>query len=97
MDFAIPNITKPKIIIESSFLTTTSSGMGDKAKTESNVAAVQIRKYYRGCKFIGFLDGAGWYVRRSDLKKMVKSYSDVFTFSQSELKRFENFLKSLKL
>ncbi|CAN5661783.1 hypothetical protein BH20ACI4_BH20ACI4_08200 [soil metagenome] len=34
MDFIIPNKENPKIIVESSFLVTTSSGQGDKSKTE---------------------------------------------------------------
>jgi len=37
MDFIIPNKKNPKVIIESSFLVTTSSGQGDKSKTEGNI------------------------------------------------------------
>lgn len=37
MDFIIPNKKNPKIIIESSFLVTTSSGQGDKSKTEGTI------------------------------------------------------------
>ncbi|MGH7953006.1 MAG: DpnII family type II restriction endonuclease [Limisphaerales bacterium] len=35
MDYIIPDKQNPKIIVEASFVTTTSSGMGDKAKTET--------------------------------------------------------------
>lgn len=92
MDFIIPNKKEPKVIIESSFLVTTSSGQGDKSKTESNINTL-IKKYYPNAKFIGFIDGIGWYVRRNDLERMVSAYDDVFTFHKSELERFQEFLK----
>ena len=40
MDFIIPNQEDPRIIIESSYLATTSSGQGDKSKTEVSVRDV---------------------------------------------------------
>ncbi|MGL4347614.1 MAG: DpnII family type II restriction endonuclease [Chitinophagaceae bacterium] len=93
MDFIIPNKINPKIIIESSFLVTTSSGQGDKSKTEGNIKKL-IEKYYPKAKFIGFVDGIGWYVRKGDLVRMVSAYDDVFTFHKEELSRFTKFLKS---
>lgn len=93
MDFIVPNKRNPKIIIESSFLSTTSSGQGDKAKTEIIVAEL-IKKYYPKSKFIGFIDGIGWYVRKQDLKRMVEAYDEVFTFQKDELKKFEKFIKN---
>lgn len=92
MDFVIPDKKNPKIIIESSYVVTTSSGMGDKAKTEISVAN-QIKKHYSKAIFIGFVDGVGWYVRRGDLQRIVSAFSNVFTFEESELIRFEKFLK----
>jgi len=92
MDFIIPNKKNPKIIIESSFLVTTSSGQGDKSKTEGNIKKL-ISKYYPESKFIGFVDGIGWYVRKGDLMRMVSAYDDVFTFHKDEIERFELFLK----
>lgn len=92
MDFIIPNKTKPKIIVESSFLVTTSSTQGDKSKAENTVRRL-IKKYYPKAKFVGFVDGIGWYVRPQDLRRMVGAYEDVFTFHESELIRFEKFLK----
>lgn len=93
MDFIIPNKEKPKIIIECSFVvTTSSSGQGDKAKTE-NVIAKLIKEHYPKAKFIGFVDGIGWYVRKGDLKRMVTAYDDVFTFHKDEVERFKQFLK----
>ncbi len=91
MDFIIPNQENPTVIIECSFLATTSSGQGDKSKTEISVSTL-IRQYYPNTSFIGFVDGIGWYVRKKDLKRMVMAYQDVFTFYQKELERFENFI-----
>lgn len=91
MDFIIPDKTNPKIIIESTFLVTTSSGQGDKSKTEGNISKL-IKKYYPKAKFIGFVDGIGWYVRKGDLKRMVSAYDDVFTFHKLELERFKKLI-----
>ncbi|MDO9566905.1 MAG: DpnII family type II restriction endonuclease [Candidatus Desulfaltia sp.] len=91
MDFIIPNKEKPLIIAESSFLVTTSSGQGDKSKTEISIDSL-IKSHYPKAKFIGFVDGVGWYVRKGDLKRMVTAYEDVFTFHKEELKRFEKLL-----
>lgn len=92
MDFIIPNKKEPQIIIESSFLVTTSSGQGDKSKTEISIDAL-LKQHYKNAKFIGFVDGIGWYVRKGDLKRMVNAYEEVYTFHEDELIRFENLLK----
>jgi len=89
MDFIIPNKKNPLIIIESSFLVTTSSGQGDKSKTEISID-VLIKAHYPKAHFWGFIDGIGWYVRKNDLKRMVVAYEDVFTFNKAELLRYEN-------
>lgn len=91
MDFIIPDKKNPKLIIESSFLVTTSSGQGDKSKTEISINSL-IKEHYPEAKFIGFVDGIGWYVRRGDLKRMVTAYEDVFTFNKDELQRFKKLL-----
>ncbi|OAG26686.1 hypothetical protein TH606_11020 [Thermodesulfatator autotrophicus] len=75
-------------MIECSYLVTTSSGQGDKSKTEVSVNDL-IKKYYPNALFIGFVDGIGWYVRKKDLKRMVSSYDDVFTFHEEEIERFK--------
>jgi hypothetical protein len=94
MDFIIPNLQRPKIIIECSFVSTTSSGMGDKARTELGIAE-QIRRYYEYATFISFIDGIGWLVRRNDLMRMVNAFDNVFTFDYSEIKRFLRFIKDI--
>ncbi|MEI6090438.1 MAG: DpnII family type II restriction endonuclease [bacterium] len=91
MDFIIPNKKNPLLIVESSFLATTSSGQGDKSKTEISIDTL-IREHYPNAKFIGFVDGIGWYVRKGDLARMVTAYEDVFTFHKDELERFEKLL-----
>jgi hypothetical protein len=34
-------------------------------------------------------------VRKSDLRKMVSAFDDVFTFHEDEIKRFDKFLRKL--
>ena len=92
MDFIIPSKEQPRVIIECSFVATTSSGQGDKSKTEIAVSQL-IKEHYPEAKFIGFVDGIGWYVRRTDLARMVAAYEDVFTFHKEEISRFEEFLR----
>lgn len=94
MDFIVPNKKCPLLIIESSFLATTSSGQGDKSKTEISID-VLIKRHYPKAKFIGFIDGIGWYVRKGDLKRMVTAYEDVFTYHKDEIERFKELVSSL--
>jgi len=94
MDFIIPNKINPKIIIECSYQVTTSSGQGDKSKTEISIDSL-IKEHYSNAHFLGFVDGIGWYVRKNDLKRMVTAYEDVFTFHKEELERFKELLKEI--
>lgn len=87
MDVIIPNTSHPLIIVESSYESTTSSAMGDKAKTEVEVAQ-EIRVHYPRARFIGFIDGVGWYARRRDLERLVSAFDEVFTFQETEIERF---------
>jgi len=94
MDFIIPNKRSPQIIIECSYLVTTSSGQGDKSKTEISIDSL-IKEHYPKAHFLGFVDGIGWYVRKNDLKRMVAAYENVFTFHQEELERSKKLLKEV--
>jgi len=94
MDFIIPNKKNPLIVAGCAYSVTTASGMGDKAKTEK-VVGDYLKKHYPKAVFIGFVDGIGWYVRRGDLKRMVAAYDLVFTFSPSELNKFEQLLQNI--
>ena len=92
MDFIIPDKKNPRIIIECSYIVTTSSGQGDKSKTEISIDSL-IKEHYPAAHFWGFVDGIGWYVRKNDLKRMVAAYEDIFTFHPEELERFKSLLK----
>jgi len=92
MDFVIPDREQPRIIIESSFVATTSSGMGDKAKT-TILNGERIRVHYPGALFVGFVDGIGWYVRKRDLRRITSAFHEVFTFHKDEQQRFKSLLK----
>ncbi|MYB63496.1 hypothetical protein F4X73_02290 [Candidatus Poribacteria bacterium] len=91
MDFVIPNRKEPQVIIESSYSKTTSSGQGDKAKTEIAMRNLLV-DHYPNAHFWGFVDGIGWYVRKKDLQRMVEAFEDVFTLEESELIRFQESL-----
>src|SRR3989338_6845636 len=56
MDFIIPNKKNPLVIAECSFLATTSSGQGDKSKTEISIESL-IKAHYPRARFLGFIDG----------------------------------------
>ena len=92
----MPNRKNPILIIECSFLVTTSSGQGDKSKTEVGISRL-IKRYFPKAQFFGFVDGIGWYVRKGDLARMVEAYDDVFTFHKTEIERFENVILDLWL
>ncbi len=94
LDFIIPSKESPKLVIECSYVMTTSSGMGDKAKTEQEVRN-DLQKHYKGVLFWGFVDGIGWFVRRGDLKQMVGAFDDVFTFADEEIQRFRRRLRNV--
>ena len=94
MDFIIPNLKDPQIVIEASYLTTTSSGQGDKAKAEVAVSKL-IAKHYPNVHFWGFVDGIGWYVRNKDLERIVGAFEDVFTLERAELERFRETLTTV--
>lgn len=94
LDFIVPSKDEPVIIIESSYEMTTGSSMGDKAKIEIEVSK-DIKKNYPSAYFVGFVDGIGWYVRKSDLERVVLAFDEVFTFHNIQLQRFEKFIKEV--
>lgn len=94
MDFIVPDKRDPKLVVECSYLTTTSSGQGDKAKTERSIRKL-LTRHYPACMFVGFVDGVGWLVRRGDLGRMVGAFDDVFTLHQDELDRFSALLEKI--
>lgn len=76
MDFAIPTLEDPWIIIMSSFQETTSSGQTTKARDMlSAYERVQRNnnRYGENRVFINFVDGGGWLARKRDLERLVEN------------------------
>ncbi|MCS6894707.1 MAG: hypothetical protein NZZ60_00975 [Bacteroidia bacterium] len=76
LDFAIPSLYEPQIVLMSSFQETTSSGQSTKAR--------DMEKAYRDLQelnsrertqriFINFADGGGWLARKADFERIVKN------------------------
>lgn len=73
IDFVIPNLQKPQILIEVSYMVTTGSGQSTKRETMINVAKEVInRNMHDNDKmiFINIIDGAGWIARQKDLERI---------------------------
>ncbi len=75
IDFAIPSIEDPWVIIMSSFQETTSSGQTTKAR---DMLAAYIRIIESNSRnredraFVNFVDGGGWLARKLDFKRLVE-------------------------
>ncbi|MBE5990529.1 MAG: hypothetical protein E7250_22725 [Paenibacillaceae bacterium] len=73
IDFIIPSVDNPKILIEVSYMVTTGSGQTTKQRDEHQTR-LKIDDYNRrnrkDVKFVNFIDGAGWLGRQRDLKLM---------------------------
>lgn len=73
IDFAVPSLDDPWIIIMSSFQETTSSGQTNKAR---DMLAIYDRirhsnsRYNENRIFVNFADGGGWLARRRDLYRL---------------------------
>ena len=93
IDIIMPDKEAPKVLVESSYAITTSSGQGDKSKTEIGMRSL-LKQYFPRASFFGFVDGIGWYVRKNDLERMVRAFDDVFTFHEQEIRRFIRIVKS---
>jgi hypothetical protein len=74
IDFAIPTLNDPWVVIMSSFQETTSSGQSTKAR-EMQAAFHQIKlsnsRYGENRVFVNFVDGGGWLARKRDLERLV--------------------------
>ncbi|RLC70692.1 MAG: hypothetical protein DRI52_06595 [Chloroflexi bacterium] len=75
IDFAVPDVEDPWVIIMSSFQETTSSGQTTKAKdmlfAYERVCRINSR-YRENRVFVNFVDGGGWLARRRDLERLVE-------------------------
>lgn len=75
IDFAIPSLDDPWVIIMSSFQETTSSGQTNKARNmrEAFERINQSNSRHRENRaFVNFVDGGGWLARRQDLERLVE-------------------------
>lgn len=74
IDFAIPSLQDPWVIIMSSFQETTSSGQTTKTR-DMLTAYTQINtsnsRYNENRAFVNFVDGGGWLARKRDLERLV--------------------------
>ena len=74
IDFAIPSLDDPWVIVMSSFQETTSSGQTTKARDMLS-AYERIRhhnlRYGEKRAFVNFVDGGGWLARKRDLERLV--------------------------
>jgi hypothetical protein len=74
IDFAVPNVEDPWIIIMSSFQETTSSGQTTKARDMLSAYLRVLEHNSRNREnraFINFVDGGGWLARKRDLARLV--------------------------
>lgn len=76
IDFAIPSVEDPWVIIMSSFQETTSSGQTTKAR-DMLAAYERIgrnnNRYNETRAFVNFVDGGGWLARKRDLERLVEN------------------------
>jgi hypothetical protein len=74
IDFAIPTLNDPWVVIMSSFQETTSSGQTTKAR-EMLAAYNQINasnsRHGENRAFVNFVDGGGWLARKRDMERLV--------------------------
>lgn len=74
LDFALPGLEDPWVIIMSSFQETTSSGQTTKARDMFQIYE-QVRQLNDRNRqqrvFINFVDGGGWLARKRDLERLV--------------------------
>jgi hypothetical protein len=76
VDFAIPGVDDPWVIIMSSFQETTSSGQSTKAR-DMLTAFERVNRYnsrnMQNRVFVNFVDGGGWLARKRDFERLVQS------------------------
>lgn len=75
IDFAIPNLDDPWVILMSSFQETTSSGQSTKARDMLSAYERVLRnnsRYGEKRVFVNFVDGGGWLARKRDFQRLVQ-------------------------
>lgn len=75
IDFVLPGLEDPWVIIMSSFQETTSSGQTTKARDMLAAYEKVIRmnsRYNENRAFVNFVDGGGWLARKRDFQRLVE-------------------------
>lgn len=73
IDFAVPTVDDPWVIIMSSFQETTSSGQSTKARDMLSAYERVVRSnsvHGENRAFVNFVDGGGWLARKQDLQRL---------------------------
>lgn len=76
IDFAVPSLDDPWVIIMSSFQETTSSAQSAKARDMENAyrdILTSNSRYREERAFVNFVDGGGWLARRNDFERLVEN------------------------
>lgn len=74
VDWAIPNLSDPHVLVMSSYQETTSSGQSTKAREMIDCYQTIERRnlqHHEDRAFVNFVDGGGWLARYSDLQRLV--------------------------
>lgn len=76
IDFAIPALNDPWVILMSTFQETTSSGQSTKARDMLSAfqrLQASNSRYSENRAFVNFVDGGGWLARRRDFQRLVEN------------------------
>jgi len=95
VDWAIPNLEDPYVIVMSSYQETTSSGQTVKARDMLKCyEAIQHRNIQRGENraFVNFVDGGGWLARQRDLRRLLDGCH--YFLNINNLKMLEGIIKN---
>jgi len=88
IDFAVPSLEDPWVIIMSSFQETTSSGQTTKARDMFSAYERVLRnnsRYDEKRFFVNFVDGGGWLARKRDFQRLVKQCDYFINFNHLDM------------
>jgi len=91
LDFIIPNVSEPYILIESGLFETTARELSDKARVE-NLGLEEIEQRYPQAHFVRVTDGIGWKRRGGkDLENLIRASHYFLVFKT--LRRLEEIVR----
>jgi hypothetical protein len=88
IDFAVPTLEDPWVIVMSSFQETTSSGQTTKARDMFSAYERVLRnnsRYGEKRVFVNFVDGGGWLARKRDFQRLVKQCDYFINFNHLDM------------